>query len=50
MRVLIVYATTEGHTRDLCRFIMRTLADDGRQAVIEEAPRDTSQPSTAARR
>jgi menaquinone-dependent protoporphyrinogen oxidase len=38
MNVLIVYATTEGHTRDLARFLMRTLSGVGHSVVTEEAP------------
>lgn len=44
MHVLIVYATTEGHTRDLSQFIMRTLAQDGHRTVTEEAPIDAPYP------
>jgi menaquinone-dependent protoporphyrinogen oxidase len=38
MRVLIVYGTTEGHTRDLAHHLARDLAAAGRTATVEEAP------------
>jgi menaquinone-dependent protoporphyrinogen oxidase len=44
MHVLIVYATTEGHTRDLAHFIKRTLTADGHSVVAEEAPLDGPYP------
>jgi menaquinone-dependent protoporphyrinogen oxidase len=47
VHVLIVYATTEGHTRDLAHFMMRTLAADGQQVAVEEAPRAAPYPDPA---
>jgi len=44
MHVLIVYGTTEGHTRELAHFIMRTLDAEGRRVAVEEAPRDPPYP------
>jgi menaquinone-dependent protoporphyrinogen oxidase len=38
MRVLIVYGTTEGHTRDLSHYVMRAMAADGHRPAVEEAP------------
>jgi menaquinone-dependent protoporphyrinogen oxidase len=38
MRILIVYATTEGHTRDLCHELMRALDHDGGHVALEAAP------------
>jgi menaquinone-dependent protoporphyrinogen oxidase len=48
MHVLIVYATTEGHTRDLAHFVMRTLDADGHSVVAEEAPVEAPYPSPSA--
>ena len=48
MRVLIVYATTEGHTRDLARFLVRTLTDEGHEVVSEEAPNDERHPNLSS--
>ena len=44
MRVLIVYGSTEGHTRDLCHFAAQTLREAGFQAAVEPAGPDASQP------
>jgi menaquinone-dependent protoporphyrinogen oxidase len=44
MRILIVYGTTEGHTRELCNFIARRLRDLGRQVTVEEAGMDPRYP------
>ena len=48
MHVLIAYATTEGHTRDLAHFIMRTLAAEGHQVAVEEAPAAEPYPDPSA--
>lgn len=48
MRVLIVYGTTEGHTRELCNFAARNLRDAGYRATVEEAGADASHPDAAA--
>lgn len=37
MKVLIVYGTTEGHTRDLCNFIGEALAQRGAHVTTSEA-------------
>ena len=37
MRVLIVYGTTEGHTRDLCAFMARVLTQSGYEADVKDA-------------
>jgi menaquinone-dependent protoporphyrinogen oxidase len=37
MRALIVYGTTEGHTRDLCHYAAEQLKAHGWQATVEEA-------------
>lgn len=42
MRVLIVYGTTEGHTRHLCEFIEKVLREAGHEAASKEA--DTAAP------
>lgn len=44
MRVLMVYGTTEGHTRELCNFAARLLRDRGIPTTVEEAGRDLSHP------
>jgi menaquinone-dependent protoporphyrinogen oxidase len=38
MRILIVYGTTEGHTRDLCGFAVEALREAGHDALAVEAP------------
>src|SRR4029453_7318737 len=38
MQLLIIYGTTEGHTRDICHFAARCLRDAGHRVTIEEAP------------
>jgi menaquinone-dependent protoporphyrinogen oxidase len=48
MRVLIVYATTEGHTRDLAHYVMRNLSGDGHRVAVEEAPADPPDPDPSA--
>lgn len=37
MRVLIVFGTTEGHTREICQFAARSLREAGHTATVEEA-------------
>lgn len=37
MRVLIVFGSTEGHTRELCQFAAAWLREQGHQATVEEA-------------
>lgn len=37
MRILIVYGTTEGHTRELCHFVAESLRAEGHTAAVEEA-------------
>ena len=40
MRILIVYGSTEGHTRDLSTFVANCLRDDGQEAIVRDsAPR-----------
>lgn len=48
MRVLIVYGTTEGHTRDLAHFAAERLRATGHQATVEEAGPDERHPDPAA--
>lgn len=36
MRVLIVFGTTEGHTREICQFAARVLREAGHTATVEE--------------
>lgn len=43
MRFLILFATTEGHTRELCQFIAGALRGVRHQATLEEATRDTAE-------
>jgi len=47
MRVLIVYGTTEGHTRELCNFAARELRQTGHTATVEEAGPDPNHPDPA---
>ena len=37
MRILIVCASTEGHTRDLCAFMQRCLTADGHEVTLVDA-------------
>ena len=48
MRVLIVYGTTEGHTRDLAHFAAERLREAGHQATVEEAGPEDRHPDPAA--
>jgi menaquinone-dependent protoporphyrinogen oxidase len=45
MRVLIVYGSTEGHTRDLAHFAARTLGEAGVLATVEPAGADPTEPA-----
>jgi menaquinone-dependent protoporphyrinogen oxidase len=44
MRVLIVYGSTEGHTRELCHFAARTLGEAGFPTAVTPAKAMGSQP------
>ena len=44
MRVLIVYGTTEGHTRELAHFAARMLGEAGYPTAVEPAGADASEP------
>jgi menaquinone-dependent protoporphyrinogen oxidase len=44
MNALIVYGSTEGHTRDLCEFVRRALADRGAAVTVSEAAPDAPGP------
>ncbi|CAN7419735.1 hypothetical protein LJR225_002704 [Phenylobacterium sp. LjRoot225] len=44
MRVLIVYGSTEGHTRDLCHYAARALGEAGYPTAVEPAGPDASEP------
>lgn len=48
MRMLIVYGTTEGHTRRLAHFTAEQLRSHGRQATVEEAGPDDLHPDPGA--
>lgn len=48
MHVLIVYGTTEGHTRELCHFAAERLRAEGHQATVEEAGPDDAHPDPGA--
>lgn len=48
MRFLFVFGTTEGHTRELCQFMGRTLREAGHTAAIEEAGPDATHPDPTA--
>lgn len=37
MRILIVYGTTEGHTRELSEFIANCLGRDGQEVIVKDA-------------
>lgn len=47
MHVLIVFGTTDGHTRDLCHFAGQRLRDAGHTATVEVAGRDAAHPDVA---
>jgi len=44
MRILIVYGTTEGHTRRISHFAADRLRENGHQATVEEAGPDDTHP------
>jgi menaquinone-dependent protoporphyrinogen oxidase len=44
MRILMIYGTTEGHTRELCNFAASQLRASEFPTTVEEAGRDPSQP------
>lgn len=44
MRVLIVYGSTEGHTRGLCHFAARALVEAGFPTAVEPAGAEAAQP------
>jgi menaquinone-dependent protoporphyrinogen oxidase len=44
MRMLIVYGSTEGHTRDLCHYSARVLGEAGYPTAVEPAGSDMSKP------
>lgn len=44
MRILIVYGTTEGHTRALCHFAARALSDAGFPTAVQPAGSGRSPP------
>lgn len=37
MRILIIFGTTEGHTREICQFAAGALREAGHTAAVEEA-------------
>jgi menaquinone-dependent protoporphyrinogen oxidase len=47
MRVLMVYGTTEGHTRSLCHFAARALSEAGFPTAVEPAGSGRSVPVPA---
>jgi menaquinone-dependent protoporphyrinogen oxidase len=47
VRILIVYGTTEGHTRDLCHFAAQALHEAGHPTAVEPAAPDPTQPDPA---
>jgi menaquinone-dependent protoporphyrinogen oxidase len=48
MRVLIVYGSTEGHTRSLCHFAARALGEAGFPTAVEPAGAEASLPAPTA--
>ena len=40
MRILIVFGTTEGHTREICQYVARTLREAGHTVAVEGAEGD----------
>ncbi|WP_421850112.1 flavodoxin domain-containing protein [Oricola sp.] len=44
MRILLVYATVEGHTRKVCNHIKATLEGGGHQVVVIDASDETALP------
>lgn len=47
MRVLIVYGSTEGHTRGLCHFAARALVEAGFPTAVQPAGNVATQPDPA---
>lgn len=47
MRVLIVYGTTEGHTRELCNYAAARLREQGHRVTTEAAGPDAGHPDPA---
>jgi menaquinone-dependent protoporphyrinogen oxidase len=45
MRVLVVYGTTEGHTRDLCEYINQVLDEHGAESTVADAAGKPPPPS-----
>jgi menaquinone-dependent protoporphyrinogen oxidase len=45
MNILIVYGTTEGHTRDLCRYIQSLLSEAGANVTICDTTREAPDPA-----
>lgn len=45
MKILVVYGTTEGHTRDACRRVLRALEARGIQGVMADAAHGPPAPS-----
>lgn len=48
MRILMVYGTTEGQTRDLCNFAAAQLREHGFPTAVEEAGLDPGHPDPAS--
>jgi menaquinone-dependent protoporphyrinogen oxidase len=48
MRILFVYGSTEGHTREICQHLRRVLGGDGHHVAAEEAPRGPPYPDPKA--
>ena len=49
MRVLIVFGTTEGHTRGLAEFMAARLAAGGHEVAVRDAAREDGGPPDPAR-
>src|SRR5688572_21988643 len=47
MKILTVYGTTEGHTRNLCHFVADRLREAGHLVTLEEASLDEAYPDPA---
>lgn len=48
MRILIIFGTTEGHTRELCQFASGVLREAGCLATLEEATPKTNEHAVVA--
>lgn len=48
MRVIIIFGTTEGHTRELSQFVARELRADGHTVAVEEATARAGKANLAA--